>query len=455
MLPLEVLSSILDAVPEPIEVADSFGNIIFVNKAFSEITNMPAEKHINQNIFKVSPDGILAQALSTGKAVTGQRLIVGGNKIEVVANAYPIITDGKLKGAVLVFQQIKNFMSIIEDLRKSNFTIENLSNKYRQVTSSKYTFNDIIAASNEMKQAVTDAQHAAKSDTPILLLGECGTEKEIFAHAIHSVSNRSNRPFITVNCAAVADDMLESELFGTEKGAFNTAEKDKIGQIELANGGTIFLDEIGALNAQLQFKLLRFLQESTFQRVGGVKPIKANVRIIAATAHNIRRLIRNGKFREDLFYRLNVIEINIPPLRKRKCDIEPLCNTIIKKLNRKLGKRVKGLSPNALLVLQNYRWPGNVKELYSVLERVMLTSQDEYLTADSLKPYLVGCTNNNSIDIMPIDKMEKILIIKALETYGMSMTGKRQAASTLNISLATLYNKIKKYNIPLKKIKQK
>ncbi len=452
LLSLEVLAGILDAVPEAIEVADKEGKILYVNKAFSKVTGIPAKERINKNIFDVSPNGALAQAMSSGKPVTGHCSVVGGTRVEVVSNASPIIIDGNVEGAVVVFQHITDIMNLIEELRKSNTLLEKLSNKFGQVTSSKYTFQDIIGSSIEMKKVLAVAQNAADSKSTILLLGESGTGKELFAHAIHSASSRKEKPFITVNCAAIPENLLESELFGHEKGSFTGAIKDKIGRFELANGGTIFLDEIGDMNLALQSKLLRVLQEFEFERVGGVKTIKVDVRVIAATNRNLRQLVREGQFREDLFYRLNVVEITIPPLRKRKDDLEILCKSIIQKLNRKMGKKIKSLSPNAIQVLKNYHWPGNIRELENVLERVMVNSKGEILTAESIKPHLAGCiTGLNTVDIIPIDEMEKILITKALERYGTSMMGKRQAASSLNISLATLYNKIKKYNIPLKK----
>ena len=451
LLSLEVLAGILDAVPEAIEVADKEGKILYVNKAFSKVTGIPAEKRINKNIFDVSPDGALARAMRSKKPVTGHRSVVGGTLVEVVSNASPIIINGNVEGAVVVFQHITDIMNLIEELRKSNTLIERLSHKFGQVTSSKYTFRDIIGSSMEMKKALAVAKNAAENKSTILLLGESGTGKELFAHAIHSAGPRNEKPFITVNCAAIPENLLESELFGHEKGSFTGAIKDKIGRFELANGGTIFLDEIGDMNPALQSKLLRVLQEFEFERVGGIKTIKVDVRVIAATNRNLRQLVQDGQFREDLFYRLNVVEINIPPLRKRKDDLEILCRSIIQKLNRKMGKKVQALSSNAVQVLKSYHWPGNVRELENVLERVMVSSKGEFITADSIKPHLIGCsTSLQSFDIMPIDEMEKILIIKALEKYGTSMLGKRQAASSLNISLATLYNKIKKYNIPLR-----
>lgn len=449
MLPIKVLSGILDAVPEAIEVADKQGNILYVNKAFSKITGIAPEHRINKNIFELSPEGALSQALRGNKPISGHRSIVGGTMVDVIANASPIIVDGDVLGAVVVFQHTTDIINLLEELRKSNTIIENLSHKFGQVTSSKYCFDDIVGNSFELVQAINISKIAAGSSSTVLILGESGTGKEVFSHAIHAASERREKPFIKVNCAAIPENLLESEFFGHDKGAFTGAIKDKIGRFELAHGGTIFLDEIGDMSLLLQAKLLRVLQEMEFERVGGVKTIKVDVRVIAATNRNLRELVRAGEFREDLFYRLNVVEINIPPLRNRKEDLKALSNSIISKLNRKMGKKLKGLSPSAYAVLNNYSWPGNVRELENILERVMVGYNGDHITADAIKPHLTGCitATENIDDIIPINQMEKILIEKALDKYGRSIKGKQHSAAALNISLATLYNKIKKYNL--------
>ncbi|MGB9825917.1 MAG: sigma-54 interaction domain-containing protein, partial [Desulfofundulus sp.] len=248
------------------------------------------------------------------------------------------------------------------------------------------------------------------------------------------------------NCAAIPDSLLESEFFGYTKGAFTGAVKSKIGKFELAHGGTIFLDEIGDMNLNLQGKLLRVLQEMEFERVGGTQTIKVDVRVIAATNRNLRELIRQGRFREDLYYRLNVVEITIPPLRVRKEDLPILINNLIIKLNRKLGKKVKGLSKDAEEILYGYDWPGNVRELENVFERVMVTVDEEVFTKKHFIQHVsqFKVSPERDIDLIPIDQMEQLLIRKAIAKFGTTVEGKRRAAQALNISLATLYNKLKK-----------
>lgn len=444
------LEAILNSVQEAIEVADSRGVIKYVNPAFRRVTGISEEDRVGRNIFETSPNGALATVLRTGRSVTGYRTIVGESNVEVISNAAPIIVDGKMEGAVVVFQPFTDVMKLMEQLQQSTRMIENLADKLGQVTTSKYTFADILGNSPELRRCIKVAERAAQTNSAVLLLGETGTGKELFAHAIHHASPRRDKPFVKINCAAIPESLLESEFFGHERGAFTGADKLKIGKFELAHGGTIFLDEIGDMNLSLQGKLLRVLQDMEFERVGGNRTIKVDVRVIAATNRNLWELIRQGKFREDLYYRLSVVEITIPPLRKRKQDLPILVSNLIAKLNRKLGKKVKGISKDAEELLFCYDWPGNVRELENVFERVMITANEEILNRRHFIPHINQARSSwkQDVELMTIDQMEKILIEKALAKFGTSAEGKRQAAQALNISLATLYNKLKKANSP-------
>ncbi|NLJ76183.1 MAG: sigma 54-interacting transcriptional regulator [Peptococcaceae bacterium] len=441
------LSAILDSVQEAIEVADINGNIKFVNPAFVRITGIPENIRINQNIFEASPDGALATVLKTGKLVFGHRTKVGGSNAEVVSNAAPIMVDGAMDGAVVVFQHFTDVMNLMEELKKSTSIIENLTDKLGQVTTSKYTFNDILGDSMEIKGCIDLAEKSARSNSTVLILGESGTGKELFAHAIHSSSMRRENPFIKVNCAAIPETLLESEFFGYEKGAFTGAVKSKIGKFELAHGGSIFLDEIGDMNLNLQGKLLRVLQEMEFERVGSTQTTKVDVRVIAATNRNLRELIRQGKFREDLFYRLNVVEITVPPLRLHKEDLPILLDNLIVKLNRKLGKKVKRVDSDAIELLLNYDWPGNIRELENIIERVMVTMDEEVITKKTMLMHTsqFKITHERDFELLPLAQMEEMMIKKALARYGNTVEGKKRASQVLNISLATLYNKLKRY----------
>lgn len=447
------LEAILNSMHEGIEVVGPKGLIKYVNPAFTQITGINPQDRIGKNIFEVSPHGALAEALRTGREVRGLRTIVGGSNVEVVSNAAPIVVDGKMEGAVVVFQPFAEVMKLMERLHQCNSMIKELSEKIGQVAASSYTFADILGKSPEIRRCIQVAAKAAQTNSTVLLVGETGSGKELFAHAIHHASSRRNRPFIKVNCAAIPENLLESEFFGYEKGAFTGADKSKIGKFELAHGGTIFLDEIGDLDPSLQAKLLRVLQDMEFERVGGTRTIKVDVRVIAATNRNLRELIQEGRFRKDLYYRLSVVEIFIPPLRARKEDLPILISNLIAKFNRRLGKKVKGISREAEELLFNYDWPGNIRELENVFERVMiLVDDEEILDHRHFMPHIHRTVPDwgKDIEVMPIDQMEQMLIKKALSVFGTSAEGKWRAARSLNISLATLYNKLKKYRLGLK-----
>ncbi|KKM12554.1 Fis family transcriptional regulator [Clostridiales bacterium PH28_bin88] len=442
------LSAILHAMQEAIEVVDRNGIIKYVNPAFTRVTGIPESLRIGQSIFEVSPQGALAQALQSGQSLINHRTRVGGSGVEVISNAAPIFSDGVLDGAVVVFQPMNDILKLMDELNKTTTIIENLYARIGQISGSKFTFDDLIGKSRPFKSATDMARKAARSNSTVLITGESGTGKELYAHAIHHSSERRDRPFIKVNCAAIPENLLESEFFGHEKGAFTGAVRTKLGKVELANGGTLFLDEIGDMNLFLQAKLLRVLQDMEFERVGGTQTIKVDVRVIAATNRDLKSLIRRGVFREDLYYRLNVVELNLPSLRERKEDIPLLIHNLIIKFNRKLGKRVKGISSEAVPLLVNYHWPGNIRELENVLERAMVATDEEILSLKIISQYvgrIDGGVAGIGVEVMPLEKMEQLMLKAALTRYGATLEGKKKAAQALNISLATLYNKLRKY----------
>jgi len=441
------LDAILNSVQEAIEVVGIDGKIKYVNPSFSRVTSVSAGQRIGNNIFDVSPNGALARSLRTHETVFAHRALVGGTSVDVISNASPIVVDGKMEGAVVVFQPLTDIYKLMEQLKASNQVIDNLQSRINQISTSSYTFDDLIGSHPEFESALDLARKAAKSDSTILITGESGTGKELFAHAIHGASLRSDKPFIKVNCAAIPETLLESEFFGHEKGAFTGALKTKLGKMELANGGTIFLDEIGDMNPYLQAKLLRILQEMEFERVGGTQTIKVDVRVISATNRNLLEMSKEGNFREDLYYRLNVLELRLPPLRKHKEDIPAYVQSLIVKFNRKFGKRVMGLTARAEELLNQYNWPGNIRELQNVIERAMVTVEDEIINHKHILNFVDSQDTIEKeqmiIEIVPIEQMEKQMIQLALKRYGNSMEGKKQVANALKISLATLYNKLK------------
>lgn len=440
------MDAILNSVQEAIEFATNDGIIRFVNPSFSRVTGVSAKQRIGQDIFEASPHGALARALRTHEPIFAHRSRVGGSDVEVVSNASPIVVDGRMEGAVVVFQPLTDIYKLMEQLQASNQVIDELKTRINQITTSVYSFDDILGSHPEFEKALDLAAKAAKSNSTVLISGESGTGKELFAHAIHGASQRWDKPFVKVNCAAIPETLLESEFFGHEKGAFTGALKTKLGKMELANGGTIFLDEIGDMNLHLQAKLLRVLQDMEFERVGGTQTIKVDVRIIAATNRHLKEMVKQCDFREDLFYRLNVVELRLPPLRKHKEDIPAYAHSLIVKFNRKLGKRVGGLTDQAEQLLMNYDWPGNVRELQNVIERAMVTVEEDIITHKHLLNFVEPTTPGEAGalgELMPLEEMEKRMVRLALQRYGDSVEGKKKAAQALNISLATLYNKLK------------
>lgn len=318
----------------------------------------------------------------------------------------------------------------------------------------------ILARSKKMKQVLELVDRAAQSRTTVLLQGESGTGKELLAHRIHQMSPRKNETFLPVHVASLTETLLASELFGHEKGAFTGAGERKIGRFEMANGGTLFLDEVSEIQPDMQVKLLRVLQEGEFERVGGTKTVKVDVRLICATNKDLAQQVRVGRFREDLYYRINVILIEIPPLRERKADIRPLTEYFVKHLNRINGKEIEEIDDEVFMCLENYPWPGNVRELKNVVERMVVLSQGKKLTLANLsedfktgqsavlKPEARDLKNNDEdpwqSESSNLQQMEKELIRRRLvEAKG----NKSHAAKRLGISRRTLYRKIEEYGI--------
>jgi two-component system response regulator AtoC len=326
---------------------------------------------------------------------------------------------------------------------------ENLS--LRQRLDDHYRFENIITKSAKMQRVIEVIKVVAKSNATVLVTGESGTGKELVARAIHSQSNRHNKPFIAVSCAALPESLLESELFGHEKGSFTGAYAQKKGKFEFAEGGTLFLDEIGEMSANIQVHLLRVLEEKEFTRVGGNEPIKADVRVISATNKDLRKAIEKQEFREDLYYRLNVVNVELPPLRERKEDVPLLAQHFLNKFASENRKEVSGFSPEALEFLLDYDWPGNVRELENAIERAVILAKNSLITVDDLPQenlslgYSIGSKKS-------IKEVEKEHILNVLRKTGDNYS---EAARILGISRMTLYNKAKEYGFDSKKTEVK
>ncbi|MCJ7663102.1 MAG: sigma-54 dependent transcriptional regulator [Desulfobacterales bacterium] len=335
---------------------------------------------------------------------------------------------------------------IIKRLVESQSLIKEISH-LRKELQKQYQFYDLISKSAKMQKVFDLARTIAKSNSNILILGESGTGKELLARAIHNESLRPAGPFIPVSCVALTETLLESELFGHEKGAFTDAIAQKKGKFELAAGGTIFLDEIGDISPKLQLSLLRVLQEKEFTRVGGTKSIKVDVRIIAATNRDLKKAVDEGKFRDDLYYRLNVISIELPPLREHTEDIPLLVNHFIEKFNIEMGEKVERISEEALDLLMEYDWPGNVRELENVIERAMVITKGTFIKGEDLhlSPQVMKEKGGvSSSDDKTIKSIEKKHIAKILRENNWNI---QKSAEQLGIDRVTLYNKIKKYKL--------
>ncbi len=333
-------------------------------------------------------------------------------------------------------------------IERSHLVREN--RELRKQLEKKYSFEGIVSQSGEMEEVLNTAARVAASDATVLIRGESGTGKELIARAIYHASNRRDKPFVVVNCAALPETLLESELFGHEKGSFTGADRQRIGKFEQANGGTLFVDEVGDIPPQVQVKLLRALQFGTIERVGGDETIELNVRIVAATNRNLEELIREGEFREDLFYRLNVVPIFIPPLRKRKVDIPPLVHHFIRKYGEMTGKEVQGISREAMEMLLRYDFPGNIRELENVIQRAVVMTRGDLITTSDLPPEM-GNESTEPSTLPPLGdlkqtvaEIEKSMIRRALdETNGNQV----QAARLLGISERNLRYKMGKLGL--------
>ncbi|MFQ3542854.1 sigma 54-interacting transcriptional regulator [Halobacillus rhizosphaerae] len=447
-----MLEAIIQSSDEAISVVDENGNGLMVNPAYTRITGLSKEEIVGRPATVDISEGesMHMKVLKTRRPVRGVRMKVGPGEKDVLVNVAPVIVDGKLKGSVGVLHDVSEIQSLTSELRRARQIIRSLE--------AKYTFDDIIGESQEMTLALEQARVGARTPATVLLRGESGTGKELFAHAIHNESKRRHHKFIRVNCAAIAESLLESELFGYEDGAFSGAKRGgKKGLFEEANYGSIFLDEIGELTLPMQAKLLRVLQENEILRVGGTKPVQIDVRVIAATNKNLEKAIMNKTFREDLYYRLNRLPIYIPPLRERKEDIDLLSKHLIQKLNDDYGRNVTSIDQEALGKLMDYQWPGNVRELENMIGRAMIymENQQEVIRLEhihSLTKESPSLQEESQPDgswlgetlQQAVDEYEKRLLADAFRAHDFNKT---QTAKALGISIRNLYYKLEKYSL--------
>jgi transcriptional regulator with PAS, ATPase and Fis domain len=384
----------------------------------------------------------LRQTIESGQSIVNQPIFIVNSKGEriPVSISTAILKDkkGKVIGGVETFRDL----SVIEELRKE------LTNQH--------SFLDIISKNQEMRRLFEMLEIISESDTTILLEGESGTGKELFAKAIHSLSHRKKGPMITVNCGALPDTLLESELFGYKAGAFTDAKKDKPGRLALAENGTLFLDEIGDISQLLQVRLLRVLQDKVYEPLGATKSEKANVRIVSATNKNLERMVKKGLFRDDLYYRINVVKLVLPPLRNRKEDIPLLIEKFVNKYSKLSGKEIHGLSPEAMSTLMAYNFPGNIRELENIIEYATVVCKNSLIRIKNLPENLLRApdSKNNTVTketsekVFSIETMEKDII---LETLRKNNWNRKTTAAQMGIHPSTLWRKIKRLNLKIPK----
>ncbi|PRD10406.1 sigma-54-dependent Fis family transcriptional regulator [Bacillus sp. MYb56] len=446
-----LLEAIINSSEEAISVVDEKGRGLVINPAYTKLTGLTEEEIIGKPATTdiVEGESMHMKVLRTRRAVRGIHMKIGQKKRDVIVNVAPVIVDGILKGSVGVIRDVSEIQKLTNELNRARQIIRTLE--------AKYSFDDIVGDSDETTAAIEQAKLGANTPATVLLRGESGTGKELFAHAIHNSSNRKYNKFVRVNCAAISETLLESELFGYEEGAFSGAKRGgKRGFFEEANNGSIFLDEIGELSANTQAKLLRVLQEKEIVKVGGTKAIPINVRVIAATHVNLEKGILEGEFREDLYYRLNKIPIQIPSLRQRKGDIPAIAERLIQKINQDYGRNVEGLTDSAVSYLQSYEWPGNVRELENILGRaiIFMNYNEIYIDVHHLPPLhkeeQVETKQNNLLPELEEKALEHLvtefegnIIREYLEKFDGNKT---KTAKALGISVRNLYYKLEKYN---------
>lgn len=436
-------SAIVENISEGFLMIDNQGNVLYINEKGGKILGIDRDTSIGRHIGTLVPyEPIILEVLTTGKGHTDREYVLEnykGEKYHLLKTAIPVRDeDGELIGVIDIFKEIQEVKKMVNTIVGAK---------------ASFTFDDIIGSSQKITECIDVAKTAADSASNTLILGESGTGKELFAQAIHNASERRKGPFIAINCAAIPKDLIESELFGYAHGAFTGGIKGgRPGKFELAHGGTIFLDEIGDMSLGVQAKLLRVLQDRKVVRVGGDNVFNVDVRIIAATNKDLKEACIANEFRWDIYYRLNVLSIDIPPLRDRLDDIPLITHHLIRKIGKRLGKETHGISDEALDLLTHNAWKGNVRELENTLERAINMScgnqieekhLKKFISKENIRPRVI---RSEFQQIMTLEEMEKQLIQRTLSHCEGNIT---QAAKLLNVSRNTLYNKIERYQFPM------
>lgn len=434
---------IVENIDEGVITLDKEGVVTYINEKGARILSLDKHDSIGKHIKDLVPfEPIVLKVFETGKGYTDKEYILenfAGQKMHLMKTATPIRDEaGNIIGVIDIFKEIKYVRKIVNKMVGAQ---------------ANFTFDDLIGEDEKLKECIRIAKIAAKSSSTILIEGESGTGKEIFAHSIHNMSNRKDGPFVAINCAAIPKELIESELFGYSAGAFTGGVKGgRPGKFELANGGTVFLDEIGDMPIGTQAKLLRVLQDRKVVRLGGNTVFDVDIRVISATNKNLAEECRKNEFRWDIYYRLNVLTINIPPLRERVSDIKAITTYLIKKINKRLGTRVDGITEEAVAILERNEWKGNVRELENLLERSINICRGRKIDIEHLPELYTNKGKSIEGDILEgedfvtLEDMEKRMIGKALAQFGGNVS---KTSRILDISRNTLYNKMEKYGLAL------
>jgi PAS domain S-box-containing protein len=447
--------TILDHVQNGVMITDEKGKIVFFSKAYGQFLGINPQGTIGRPCQEVVENSRMHIVAETGVAELNSPHRIMGQ--DMVVQRIPIQIEGQgmfVYGQVM-FKDVRDVQALAKKLHVLESKVELYEKELMSLRSSKYTIENIIGQSPVMVELKKLALKASQINAPVLIMGESGTGKELFAHAIHYASERRLYPFIRLNCSAIPKDLLESELFGYEPGAFTGAgAKGKPGKFELAHQGSIFLDEISDLPLEMQPKLLRVLEEKEMERLGATRMTRSDFRLIAATHEKLETLVEQGRFRRDLYYRLNVLPLQIPPLRQRKEDLLLISEHLIKKFNKEEGTKAVLISPEVMEIFQNYYWPGNVRELANILERILYTIDGDTVLPRHL-PIILQSMGKESPRFQETvlkrlrEDMEKEIL---LQTIRVSKDNKNKAARMLGIHRTSLYKKMKKFNIPLKNV---
>ncbi len=455
---------VLSAAGEGICGFDCEGLVTFINPAAAAMLAWPDQNFNDQSIHNIfgRNEPNVEEYCPVHNIMQGKKRFQANDKLfwrqdgsnfPVDFVSTPIMEENILRGIVVVFSDISERKLSEQKLRQAHSEIEQLKNRLQaennylqEQVNLNHSFEDILGQSEVLKTVLHQVEQVAPTETSVLILGETGTGKELIARALHNLSLRKERPLVKINCAALPGNLIESELFGHEKGSFTGATARRIGRFELADKGTIFLDEIGELPLELQSKLLRVLQEGEIERLGDSKTIKINVRVIAATHRDLKLMVEKGDFREDLFYRLSVFPLTLPPLRERKNDISLLVHYFVNKYASKMSKQISTISQTIMDKLQKYPWPGNVRELENVIERAVILSPRNSLYIPEL--HAPGINNTSELDkLLALTDMEKAHIIKVLKTTEWKISGEQGAAAILEMHPNTLRSRMNKLGI--------